>query len=66
VEIQGFVAGAATEDAIDLRGRGFTFDWIVANASDVDGSAVLDFGDQQITLRDVTTSSLHQDDFILS
>jgi Ca2+-binding RTX toxin-like protein len=66
IEIQGFVAGAATEDAIDLGGRGFTFEALIANASDVDGDAVLDLGDQQITLRGVSTSALHHDDFLLS
>lgn len=66
IEIQGFTAGGSTDDVIDLRGRGFTFDWLVARASDVDGSAVLDLGDQAITLRGVGVSALHQDDFLLA
>ncbi len=37
IEIQGFVAGAATDDQIDLSGRGLTFDWLMAHASDVNG-----------------------------
>jgi hypothetical protein len=32
----------------------------------VNGDTILDLGDQQITLRGVSASSLHQDDFILS
>jgi Ca2+-binding RTX toxin-like protein len=65
IEIQGFVAGAATDDRIDLSDRGYTFDWLMAHASEVDGDTILDLGDQHITLRDVSVSSLHQDDFIL-
>ena len=37
VELQGFVAGAATDDQIDLSGRGLSFDWLMAHASDVNG-----------------------------
>jgi Ca2+-binding RTX toxin-like protein len=66
VELQGFVAGAATDDQIDLSGRGLSFDWLMAHASDVNGDTILDLGDQQITLRGVSSSSLHTDDFILS
>ena len=66
VELQGFVAGAATDDQIDLSGRGLSFDWLMAHASDVNGDTILDLGDQQITLRGVSSSSLHGDDFILS
>jgi Ca2+-binding RTX toxin-like protein len=66
IEIQGFVAGAATDDQIDLSDRGLSFDWLMAHASEVNGDTILDLGDQQITLRGVSASSLHQDDFILS
>jgi Ca2+-binding RTX toxin-like protein len=66
VELQGFVAGAATDDQIDLSGRALSFDWLMAHASDVNGDTILDLGDQQITLRGVSSSSLHTDDFILS
>jgi Ca2+-binding RTX toxin-like protein len=66
VELEGFVAGAATDDQIDLSGRGLSFDWLMAHASDVNGDTILDLGDQQITLRGVSSSSLHTDDFILS
>ncbi|HKZ73001.1 MAG TPA: hypothetical protein VJ011_02990, partial [Steroidobacteraceae bacterium] len=65
IEIQGFVAGAGTEDSIDLSGRGFSFEWLMAHATDVDGDVVLDLGEQQITLRGVSTSTLHQDDFLI-
>ncbi len=54
-----------TDDRIDLTDRGLSFEWLMAHASDVDGNAVLDLGDQQITLRGVSTSMLHQDDFLL-
>jgi Ca2+-binding RTX toxin-like protein len=66
IEIQGFVAGADTDDQIDLTGRGFSFDWLMAHASQVDGDTILDLGDQQITLIGVQASTLHQDDFLLS
>jgi Ca2+-binding RTX toxin-like protein len=66
IEIQGFVAGAATDDQIDLSDRGYSFDWLMAHATEVNGDTILDLGDQQITLRGVSASALHQDDFILS
>jgi Ca2+-binding RTX toxin-like protein len=65
IEIQDFVAGAATDDRLDLSGRGFSFDWLMAHATDVNGSTVLDLGDQQITLRGVNSAQLHLDDFLL-
>jgi Ca2+-binding RTX toxin-like protein len=69
IEIQGFVAGAATEDRIDLRGlAGVTgFDWVLAHAQDVHGNAVIDLGgDQEMTIADVSVASLHADDFLLA
>jgi Ca2+-binding RTX toxin-like protein len=66
VELQGFVAGAGTDDQIDLSGRGLSFDWLMAHATDVNADTILDLGDQQITLRGVSSSTLHGDDFILS
>lgn len=63
--IDGFAAGAGSEDRIDLSALGVDFEWLMAHASDVDGSVLLDLGDQQITLRGVTTSMLHQDDFLV-
>ncbi|HEX6217616.1 MAG TPA: calcium-binding protein, partial [Vicinamibacterales bacterium] len=66
LELEGFVAGAGTDDQIDLSGRGLSFDWLMAHATDVNGDTILDLGDQQITLRGVSSSTLHGDDFILS
>ncbi len=66
--IQGFVAGAGTEDRIDLRGiAGATdFDWVMAHAQDVDGDVVLDLGNgAEMTLMDVSVAALHTDDFLL-
>jgi Ca2+-binding RTX toxin-like protein len=65
IEIQDFVAGAGTDDLIDLSGRGLSFDWLMANAREVDGGTVLNLGDQQITLRGVSLDALHQDDFLI-
>jgi Ca2+-binding RTX toxin-like protein len=63
--IQGFTAGAGLGDTLDLAGRGFSFDWLMAHASDINGDTVLDLGDQHITLGGVNTSALSQDDFML-
>jgi Ca2+-binding RTX toxin-like protein len=65
IEIQGFVAGANTDDQVDLSGRGFSYEWLMAHASDVGGDVVLDLGGQLITLRDLSISQLHSDDFLL-
>jgi Ca2+-binding RTX toxin-like protein len=68
VVIQGFVAGAGTEDQIDLRGiAGATdFAWVQAHAQDVDGNAVLDLGNgAEMTLTDVSVAALNADDFLL-
>ncbi|HEY5755037.1 MAG TPA: calcium-binding protein, partial [Steroidobacter sp.] len=64
IVIQGFTAGAGTEDRIDLRDFGVNFDWLMAHASDVNGDVVFDMGDQDITLRGVSLSALHTDDFL--
>ena len=69
IVIQGFVAGAGTEDRIDLRGiAGVTgFDWVMAHAQEVDGNAVIDLGGgQELTIDDVSVASLHSDDFLLA
>jgi Ca2+-binding RTX toxin-like protein len=63
--LQGFVAGAGTDDKLDLTNRGFSFDWLMAYATEVDGSTMLDLGDQHITLSGVAMNSLHQDDFLV-
>ena len=68
VVIQGFVAGAGTEDRIDLRGiAGVTgFDWVLAHAQDVDGNVVLDLGEGgEMTMTDVSVAALHADDFLM-
>ncbi|MFL6572954.1 MAG: calcium-binding protein, partial [Burkholderiales bacterium] len=68
VVIQGFAAGAGSEDTIDLRGitGAQDFAWIMAHASDVDGNAVLDLGgDAHVTIDNVSVASLHSDDFLL-
>ncbi len=54
VVIQGFAAGAGLGDTLDLSGRGFTFDWLMAHTVDVDGNAVLDLGGQHITFDGVS------------
>ncbi len=65
IEINGFVAGAGTEDRLDLSAFDVSFEWLMAHASDVDGNTVLDLGGQQITLRGVSTSELHREDFVM-
>ena len=68
VTIQGFQAGAASEDRIDLRalGAGVDFAWVLAHAYEADGNTVLDLGDEQMTLLNVRVGALHADDFVLS
>ena len=63
--IDDFAAGAGSEDRIDLSALGVDFEWLMAHASDVDGNVLLNLGDHQITLRGVSTSMLHQDDFFV-
>ena len=63
--IDGFVAGAGSEDRIELRGLGVDFEWLMAHANDVDGNVLLDLGGHHITLRGVSTSMLHHDDFLV-
>jgi Ca2+-binding RTX toxin-like protein len=65
IEIQGFTAGLGSEDALDFRGSGYTFEWLVAHSAEVNGDTILDLGDYQVTLRGVSLSALHQDDFLL-
>jgi len=66
VVIQGFTSG---EDRIDLRGvaDAHDFAWVLAHAHDVDGSAVIDFGDgAEMKVADVNVASLHASDFLLA
>ena len=67
VTIESFVAGAGTEDKIDLRAlSGLTYDWIIAHAAMVDGNAVLDLGNgEHMTLVGVNVTTLSTEDFIL-
>jgi Ca2+-binding RTX toxin-like protein len=65
--VSGFVAGAGTDDRIDLRGLGLAdFDAVLANAQQSGGNTVLDFGDGEMTLLGTRLSALHADDFLLS
>ncbi len=68
IEIQGFMAGAGTEDRIDLRGvkDATSFDWVKARAQDVKGDVVIDLGNgAEMTLEGVSVAALHGDDFLL-
>jgi Ca2+-binding RTX toxin-like protein len=66
IEIQGFQAGAGSEDRIDLTrfGSAIDFDWVTAHSTQVDGNVVLDFGSEQMTLAGVDLELLHADDFV--
>lgn len=61
--IQGFAAGAGSLDRLDVSDYDVSFDWLMAHAADVGGDVVIDMGNQLITLRGVSLSTLHQDDF---
>ena len=66
VVIQGFTSG---EDRIDLRGIADVHDFasVLAHARDVDGSAVIDFGEgTEMKVADVNVASLHASDFLLA
>jgi Ca2+-binding RTX toxin-like protein len=64
--IQDFIAGAGSEDRIDLRAFGASFDWVMEHASDTDAGVLFDFDGAQMLLGGVAASSLHQDDFLLA
>jgi Ca2+-binding RTX toxin-like protein len=67
--VQGFEAGAGAGDRIDLRAidGADDFDWVLAHATEVDGSAVLDLGNgEEMMLLGVSVASLHADDFLLA
>lgn len=80
IEIQGFSAGAGSEDVIDLRrwsghyqdppglpsDEETHFDRLMALTTNVGGNTVIDLGDEQITLLGVDASQLHLDDFLLA
>jgi Ca2+-binding RTX toxin-like protein len=63
--VENFAAGANSDDRIDLSGSGLSFDWLMAHATESDGNTVLDLGDHQLTLNGVSSSQLHEHDFIL-
>jgi len=65
IVIQGFAAGAGLGDMLDLRDFGMSFDAVMALATQQGEDVVFDFGEQEIILRDVDVTTLHQDDFIL-
>jgi Ca2+-binding RTX toxin-like protein len=65
LEIQDFSAGAGLGDRLDLSAHDVSFDWLMAHACEVDGDTILALGGQQITLRGVAMSALHEDDFIV-
>jgi len=67
IEIQSFMAGAGSEDRIDLRGLAgaSSFDWVMEHAQQVGADVLFDFGEEQMTLVDVQVNGLHSDDFLL-
>ena len=67
--VQGFEAGAGEGDRIDLRriDGADDFGWVLAHATEVDGSAVLDLGDDdEMVLSGVSVASLHANDFVFA
>jgi Ca2+-binding RTX toxin-like protein len=65
-----FIAGAGTDDVIELSGFGAAFDEfseVFAAASQQGANVVIDFGGgDTITLLNTTLGDLHEDDFIFS
>ena len=59
---------SAASDQIDLRALsgGHSADWALAQAHDVDGNVVFDFGDQQVTLVHETVAGLNAGDFLMA
>jgi Ca2+-binding RTX toxin-like protein len=58
----------AASDQIDLRSLsdGHSADWALAQAQDVDGNVVFNFGDQQVTLMHETVAALNAGDFLMT
>jgi len=67
VVIQGFQAGAGTQDRIDLRSLGgVDFSWVTAHLQDVGGDAHLDLGNgDEMVLAGVQVAQLSTDDFLV-
>ena len=65
--VAGGIAAAAANTGLFLvlHGLGVDFEWLMAHADDVDGNVMLDLGGHHITLRGVSTSMLHHDDFLV-
>jgi Ca2+-binding RTX toxin-like protein len=65
-QVQGFNAGAGSDDRIDLRklGANIDFDWVMAHMRQAGGDVVLDLKVEELTLTDVKLDALHVDDFI--
>jgi hypothetical protein len=62
--VTDFVAGAGTDDVIDLSAFAFSFDQIIAKASQSGPDVILKLGDKdQIVLENVSIDSLSSDDF---
>jgi Ca2+-binding RTX toxin-like protein len=59
---------SVTSDQIDLRSLagGHSADWALAQAHDVDGNVVFNFGDQQVTLMHETVAGLNASDFLMA
>jgi Ca2+-binding RTX toxin-like protein len=59
---------SAASDQIDLRSLsgGHSADWALAQAHDVDGNVVFNFGDQQVTLMHETVAQLNASDFLMA
>jgi Ca2+-binding RTX toxin-like protein len=66
IEIQSFVAGAGSEDRIDLRklAGSISFDWVMAHAQQVEDDVVLELGTTELKVAGVKLEALHADDFI--
>lgn len=67
-EINGFQAGAATDDVIDLSSFDGVFDVfadVLAAATDFGGDVVIDLGGgNSVTITNVASADLHEDDFL--
>jgi hypothetical protein len=64
--VTDFVAGAGTDDVIDLSAFGFaSFSSVIGHALQSGSDVVLNLGKDQIVLQDVSLASLAPDDFAL-